>query len=171
MPTPARKSVGGTRPRDAAVRQYQKDAAPEPDAKRRKLPAGQAAANGTGGGQLHLLAPSSGGEDESRGAGGDASGDSTPGPGPSGAAMAREDSFAGTGASGEAVGLRGAAGVGDGRKRSRKASAPRRCGIQIWILESCQNCACCTCLMQLHTKAMSDCLRLISAWPQQAGLF
>lgn len=68
------------------------------------------------------------GSDGSPGAaGGDRSGDSTPGQGPSGTGMAREDSLAGTAASGEAGGgARCASAPGDGRKRSRKASAPRR---------------------------------------------
>lgn len=93
------------------------DGSAEPDAKRHR----QAAVNGAGG---RTPAHSSGGDEDGSAAEGGSR--DSPGPGPSGLQLAREDSFAGTGASGDLAGLRGAAGVLDGRKRSRKASAPRR---------------------------------------------
>lgn len=100
------------------------------NAKRQRLPDGRSSAVAAAVNGQQLAAADSGeeGSDGSPGAaGGNRSGDSMQGHGPSGTGIAREDSLAGTAASGEAGGgPRCASAAGDGRKRSRKASAPRR---------------------------------------------
>lgn len=86
-------------------------------------PAPPSPADGSPWNQLHLLAPQSSGDEDSPQVG--ASRESSHGtPAGAGPLLRREDSFAGTAASGDLAG-RGV-GVGDARRRSRKASAPRR---------------------------------------------
>jgi hypothetical protein len=134
-PPTARSPAGGVQARGA--RRGQPSAERSGDgkpvnAKRQRLPdrrsPGRAAAATASGQRVAAVDSDDEGSDGSPGAaGGDRSGDSTPGQGPSGTGIAREDSLAGTAASGEAGGgPRCTSAPGDGRKRSRKASAPRR---------------------------------------------
>ncbi len=96
--------------------------------------------------QLHLLAQQSSGDEDSPQVG--ASRESSHGtPAGAGPLLRREDSFAGT-ASGDLAG-RGV-GVGDARRRSRKASAPRR-QVRRFQMSSCPFCSCGSSAIALRT--------------------